>query len=439
MLAEELAQYLALGHELSGVEFKGPGKRTDQPLQAKVVRAALGMANRRGGGRVIVGIDESDGGLKATGLNTEQANSWRKYDDVKDLINAHADPPIDLEIEVAEYEGRWFAVITVHEFADVPILCRKFFSDKTNHDPRAKVILRDGACYVRPRRKHETVEVPTSVDMRDLLDLATEKAVARFVTQAQTARLPLLDRVDANTDRDAFTGERAMWNTEHLGEIRSRGYWQVTIRPERYREGRISSLPVLERLITNAAVELRGWDFPYVDSNGDFQRGVTWIGQETSKHDMEAWRLFLSGQFIDLFGFEDDWVDVFLPHLARQDWRPGQELSAEAVVLRFTEIFELTKHLALADAYQADRTLHIDVQLHNLRGRHLTLSDPRSAFRHTYTADIDTYPYERDWSREDVIATPWELARRAAAGVLHVFGWEPTDDLLRGWQERWLR
>lgn len=58
MTNQEFASYLALNHELQGVEFKGPGPRSDKQLFAKVVRAVLGIANRRDGGLLIIGVDD---------------------------------------------------------------------------------------------------------------------------------------------------------------------------------------------------------------------------------------------------------------------------------------------------------------------------------------------------------------------------------------------
>jgi predicted HTH transcriptional regulator len=88
---EQLADYHALGHELKGVEFKGAGLRTDQPLQAKIVRAALGMANRRSGGLIILGVDRRADVLYPTGGTSAPLASWRSYDVVGDMLNAYAD------------------------------------------------------------------------------------------------------------------------------------------------------------------------------------------------------------------------------------------------------------------------------------------------------------------------------------------------------------
>ncbi len=55
MTEQDFEGLLALGYETNGVEFKGRGNRTDSAFLAGVIRAILGMANRRDGGLVIIG------------------------------------------------------------------------------------------------------------------------------------------------------------------------------------------------------------------------------------------------------------------------------------------------------------------------------------------------------------------------------------------------
>ena len=47
------------------------------------------------------------------------------------------------------------------------------------------------------------MEIPTQADMRDLLDLATEKGVRRFVAQARVAGLSLSGELPS-TDAELF-------------------------------------------------------------------------------------------------------------------------------------------------------------------------------------------------------------------------------------------
>ena len=202
MTDEEFAQIISLAHEIRGVEFKGPGSSSDRRLFAQVVKAVLGMANRRDGGRVIIGVEDLGNALNPIGLDAGQLATWN-YDHVSDRVAVYADPGVAFDLEIKEYNGRSYVVIHVEEFADVPVLCKRAYDD----------VLRDGACYVRPRRKPETTEIPTYADMRDLLDLATEKGVRRLLAHARRAGLAVPPDVEATaTDQERFD--------QQLGDLR---------------------------------------------------------------------------------------------------------------------------------------------------------------------------------------------------------------------------
>jgi predicted HTH transcriptional regulator len=196
MTDEEFAEIIARGREQSSVEFKGPGLKTDTHLFAKVTRAALGMANRRDGGLVIIGVEEDQAGLHPTGLLPEQLESW-SYDNIADGFAAYADPSIEFDTETREYKGQKFLIIRVEEFAEVPVLCKRAYNKERDK------VLRDGACYLRPRRKPETMEVSTYADMRDLIDLATDKSLRRFIARAQAGGISLSTQKE-KSDKDLF-------------------------------------------------------------------------------------------------------------------------------------------------------------------------------------------------------------------------------------------
>lgn len=176
MTDQEFAEILALAYERRGIEFKGPGSLKDKRLRAKVVRAMLGMTNRRDGGLVVIGVEDAGGKLKPVGLSVNDLSTW-KYDDVADAVGVYADPSVSFELEIRAHQGLKFVVLEVREFEDVPVLCKRSFED----------VLRQGACYVRSRRKPETSEIPTQEDMRDLLELATEKKLRGFAKLARAA------------------------------------------------------------------------------------------------------------------------------------------------------------------------------------------------------------------------------------------------------------
>lgn len=192
----EVRQMLAFGREQSGVEFKGAGLRSEKPFLAKVVRAALSMANRRDGGVVLVGVADGDptGGA---GLAPDQLAQWMDFDAVSAAFANYCDPPLDFTLEQFDNNGRPIVCVTVGEFRDVPIICKKSYPG----------VLRDGAIYVRSRHKVESAELPSQTEMRDLIDLATEKRLRAFVEQSHRSGVALSPSPPTVTDAEKFTAQ----------------------------------------------------------------------------------------------------------------------------------------------------------------------------------------------------------------------------------------
>lgn len=206
MNEQDFAVLLDRGHETRGVEFKEPGARSDKFFLAKVARGVLGMANRRDGGQVIIGVEDNGRILAPMGLSTDQMRSWQSYDDVLASINEYASPSVNLERHFLRFEEHDIVILQVVEFEEIPVLCREEYqSPKVKGRDRAPM-LRRGACYVRSRHKPETSEIPSEEDMRELLDLAIEKGVRRYIERARRVGLlppeqPMLPRP---TDQERF-------------------------------------------------------------------------------------------------------------------------------------------------------------------------------------------------------------------------------------------
>lgn len=195
--AEILEEIVALGHETSGVECKPPGSASDKQLFPEVVRAVLGMSNRRDGGVVIIGVKDTGSSLIPEGLDDSNLVTWN-YNHVSDRLQNYADPSVNFELEEKHYQGNKYIVLNTREFTDIPVLCKKSYTVGGN------VVLKQGACYVRSRRKPETTEISTQEDMRDLLDLATEKRLRRYVAQAGRAGVALVPPLEQPADQELY-------------------------------------------------------------------------------------------------------------------------------------------------------------------------------------------------------------------------------------------
>lgn len=162
--------------------MKGPGPRTEAHLLAKVTRAALSMGNLRDGGHVVLGVEDGDLGAMLPGLEGTDLASWLAYDDLARKLAEYADPPLRFDVTSRELSsGVTVAVIEVFEFSDIPHLCNRDYPE----------VLRKGALYVRPRKVPETSEVAALVEMRDVLQLATEKALRAYIETSERAGLTL--------------------------------------------------------------------------------------------------------------------------------------------------------------------------------------------------------------------------------------------------------
>jgi hypothetical protein len=451
---DRIQYYLTLKHELPNVEFKGPGNKWDNPLFGKVIRAAIGMANRPGGGTIIIGVAEEATGLSFCGLPDEQRKTW-KYEEIADGFNKYAEPPILFDRQEYEQDGNTFLVLDIHEFTDAPIICKEEYKDKSNPktpDEHCKVILRSGAFYVRSVNKPETKEVLGIEGMRPILQLAIDKGIRAFVTHAQIVGLPISAEARVNT-RASFEEQLQGWSSPLLDKIRSRGYWHVGIRPFTFEQERIP-LSELFPLIRRTSFNIRGWDFPIIEGINANARetGTYWVSVENEwDRILEAWRMYQSGQFVHESGIFDDWLDLSKHTPAGEQWRPGIQLSVVGAVYRMTEIFEFAARLAVADAYRMDKSIVIEVTLHNTKGR--ALYDPgtyaqfprqgRFPMIDRYVTSAEIIPYRGEFLKEKIVAQPWDLALDTAQYLFERFGWNPSKDLLKSIQSEikpnWLK
>jgi hypothetical protein len=199
--AEEIEAVLKGGHELRGVEVKGPGVGTDGHHFCKVTRACISLGNHSDGGHVIVGLDDKDLQGMQPGLDSEAVATWLDFDTVSARMAEYADPPLRFRLDTRELStGAVVAVFEVSEFPDLPHICVKDYSG----------VLRRGALYVRTRKMPETAEIASADEMRELLDLATVKRLRAFVTVAERAGVELVGEPSAE---DRFKAERdRAWN-----------------------------------------------------------------------------------------------------------------------------------------------------------------------------------------------------------------------------------
>ncbi|MBI2836194.1 MAG: hypothetical protein HYX85_00680 [Chloroflexi bacterium] len=221
-----------------------------------------------------------------------------------------------------------------------------------------------------------------------------------------------------------------------LEKIRSRGHWRVVIRPGRFAEKRIQSISTLYPIIQKTSVNLRGWDFPHVDTHIKPHIDVDWVGQESEWEQFwEIWRFYQSGQFVDLAGIPEDWRDQSKMLSADPKWKPGALLGIGDALFRFTEIFEFAARLSLTEA--GDELVHIEVTINGLAGRKLwDDSHDRGRVYERYEASLQELPFKQELSRDELVGHPRELALKPATELFARFGWQADETVLRDIQKK---
>lgn len=156
--------------EERNLEYKRSMCWDNNDTKMKVTKTSMAMANIPDGGVMVFGVDEiSSGHFEPVGMNPDDANSFNQ-DDVSDFINGYADPFVELKVEKIEYDGRQFVIIQIQEFAELPIICKKDGQEN----------LRRGGVYTRPRRKFESVLVPSQTEIREILEMAIDKRIRKY-------------------------------------------------------------------------------------------------------------------------------------------------------------------------------------------------------------------------------------------------------------------
>lgn len=157
--------------------------------QACTIKAVLGFTNTRYGGNIIVGIDDDGHShLTYTGVTDGMIASFQDYEQVQQQLDSFADGPMVYEVGVGEYDGKKYIVVSVSEFAELPVLCTKDL--KTNQN---KQVLTKNDMYTRSKRSKPSTIKATGLELREIIRMAHEKdrdAVMELVRSLQPAIPP---------------------------------------------------------------------------------------------------------------------------------------------------------------------------------------------------------------------------------------------------------
>jgi hypothetical protein len=232
---------------------------------------------------------------------------------------------------------------------------------------------------------------------------------------------------------------------EIVKKIKSRGYWEINVRPNRYPDHLIEKQR-LKEILRNSAVLLRGWDYPHVQQSGEvpfnIANGIEMAIEWESHNHIEFWRFTQSGNFYHLLSVREDWLSDSGIKLAYDlrgpiDLRHQPWIGVIGTLYSVTEFFEFAKRLAIKNALGDE--IFIEITLHGLANRILVVEDRwRLPLLSTNISNKRQWKWERVYKASEFITRSADLAVDAYTDLVWLFQWKPDKGMLEDTQEKFL-
>jgi hypothetical protein len=419
LLRERICNALDRCKELQDIDFK-ESKPWDE-LKWKIIKTAIAMGNLRDGGIIIMGVSERDDTWQLTGISQEHLKTF-DVDVLTDQVNAYISPHVDLTLVIEEKysKNQKFLAIQVSEFSDTPLVCKK-------NGPDGKDLVK-GTVYIRSFGKPETTKVTTAEQMHDLLELAAEKRARRILEVSR--RIGLVPRASSI---ELFDKELQDLDTQLPLPILQTPHWRVNLRPEYYDYELIPSLSECFKLVEQNRVRLRGWFYPYLNSDREKRaQESNWIASWEDIVFMEYWRLYQSAQFLHLFRILEatssesrerleSWKKQLLTKSTNIDWSSVSGfISITNCVYNVTQIFEFAARLCNHGTYSG--TITIAISLNNVKNFVLAAEPGRLGFKYC-KANEDVLEHSWTVQSDVLVANSAEEALKAIVWFMERFGW----------------
>jgi hypothetical protein len=428
LIDDDIRKLLAQKSEGPHLDYKEgfAWTKVNRDKKYELVRDLIGMANTKDGGRVIVGVRDSD--FEFVGAADDVFTSLDPNNIVQ-MIHENSAPRLTCEVIKRIIDGRQVIVFDVAEFDDTPIICTHTI---TSTEGRPRTILRTAAIYVRTLAA-TTEEVSSPDEMRSLLGRAIAKKGDELLHSIQ---LLITGKASPTSpdDRELYVMEVEKAHkslAERLGrDLESQGHVQLISYPTTYAQ-RIATVSETRAIVEKSEVSLRGWNFPHTSrqDTSAFADGTESVTAWSRYR--EGYRIHRSGLFV--------WKRVFWEDVEEKRSESGKRLlSFVSLIWSFTEYL-----LFLARLYEtvaADATIHIQITLYGCKDRELASFEPLVDLWPGKVSREDTIPQVQDVQVVELRAAHQDIAGRMAKHVFQVFNWDDVaDETIKQWQAKLLK
>jgi len=166
---QDLLKYITINSHAEQRDLEYKKGTMWNSLKLKITRAALALANLEGGGYIIIGVERDSKSVpfEPRGMPNAVSNTFVQ-DTVSSFVNEYAEPHIGIDLKHFNDNEKFFVVIQVHEFKEIPIICRKS-SDETVR----------GRIYYRTTRQMESSSDLTAEELREIIELSVDKGIVK--------------------------------------------------------------------------------------------------------------------------------------------------------------------------------------------------------------------------------------------------------------------
>lgn len=267
---QEIFELIQSKQETNNLDFKKDfnWKKASNHEKLMIVKHILSMANTKGGGRIIFGIEDRT--FKLKGLPNKNYESFDQTE-VNNFLQNYTDPKFYCQVYKEEIDGKLVVVIDVPEFEELPIICAKDGFSKH----KSKQILRKGQIYVRTKKASS--EAISSNEMKELLELACSKRFGISSKEEYEKEIKEADKI---------------LNEMIRKEIENYAYWEIIAHPVNYQEKLIEDIIKTKELMIKSQVKVHGDYFPYLQDISNFNTGIQFYTKQ-----YEGGRIYQNGLF----------------------------------------------------------------------------------------------------------------------------------------------